>query len=227
MDGKRIATPQLGNTQDVALRRCLADLDLGSVEVRRDGTDQTHRESADPRPVPPGAAFTAWSSDTSPWGRESSRAFSLHVILFKNTFGLLVLGLQSLPSICWLPLAILWFGLSEKDILFFSCYGCVPFRRQSGGGNPSGISSGRLEPGCQERQAVSYVILPSAMPTMITGTKLLVLRMEIPHGGGTVRHESGVVAVIQVIVFLNLATYKLGLSLLEKAVLSRWGTRVR
>lgn len=32
MDGKRIATPQLGNTQDVALRRCLADLGLRPVE---------------------------------------------------------------------------------------------------------------------------------------------------------------------------------------------------
>jgi len=28
-------------------------------------------------------------------------------------FGPLVLGVQSLPSICWLPVAILWFGLNE------------------------------------------------------------------------------------------------------------------
>lgn len=33
MDGKRIATPQLGNTQDVALRQCLAGLGLGPVEA--------------------------------------------------------------------------------------------------------------------------------------------------------------------------------------------------
>ena len=32
--------------------------------------------------------------------------------------GSLVLGLQSLPSITWFPLAILWFGLSENAIIF-------------------------------------------------------------------------------------------------------------
>lgn len=32
LDGRRIATPQLGNTQDVALRNCLADLGLSPVE---------------------------------------------------------------------------------------------------------------------------------------------------------------------------------------------------
>src|SRR5258708_4044632 len=31
----------------------------------------------------------------------------------ENTVGSLVVGLQTLPSICWLPAAILWFGLSE------------------------------------------------------------------------------------------------------------------
>ena len=29
--------------------------------------------------------------------------------LMRETLGLLVLGLQALPSICWLPLALLWF----------------------------------------------------------------------------------------------------------------------
>src|SRR3989304_6635367 len=31
----------------------------------------------------------------------------------ERTLGEMILGLQSLPSICWLPLAGLWFGLSE------------------------------------------------------------------------------------------------------------------
>src|SRR5688572_26906217 len=30
----------------------------------------------------------------------------------------IVTGLQALPSICWLPLAILWLGLSEGAIIF-------------------------------------------------------------------------------------------------------------
>src|SRR5688572_18995344 len=32
--------------------------------------------------------------------------------------GGIVLGLQSLPSITWLPMAVLWFGLSERAIIF-------------------------------------------------------------------------------------------------------------
>src|SRR6202011_2586655 len=34
----------------------------------------------------------------------------------KHSVGPIVLGLSSVPSICWLPLAILWFGLSEWAI---------------------------------------------------------------------------------------------------------------
>jgi NitT/TauT family transport system permease protein len=30
----------------------------------------------------------------------------------------LILGVQSLPSVCWVPFAILWFGLTENSILF-------------------------------------------------------------------------------------------------------------
>src|SRR5437588_8815802 len=36
----------------------------------------------------------------------------------EETMGGLLVSLQSLPSICWLPLAVLWFGLTEKAILF-------------------------------------------------------------------------------------------------------------
>lgn len=30
----------------------------------------------------------------------------------------IILGLQTLPSICWLPFAILWYGLNESSIIF-------------------------------------------------------------------------------------------------------------
>ena len=36
--------------------------------------------------------------------------------LVKDSLGPVVLGLGSVPSICWLPLAILWLGLSEWAI---------------------------------------------------------------------------------------------------------------
>src|SRR5690606_31118577 len=34
----------------------------------------------------------------------------------KRALGPILLGLSSVPSICWLPLAIVWFGLSEAAI---------------------------------------------------------------------------------------------------------------
>ena len=36
----------------------------------------------------------------------------------KDTLGALALGLQTLPSVCWVPLALLWFGQTEKAMLF-------------------------------------------------------------------------------------------------------------
>ena len=36
--------------------------------------------------------------------------------LLEETLGPILLGLRSLPSICWVPLGMLWFGLSEKAI---------------------------------------------------------------------------------------------------------------
>lgn len=37
--------------------------------------------------------------------------------IVKATLGSLVLALQSLPSICWLPFALLWVGIDERAIL--------------------------------------------------------------------------------------------------------------
>src|SRR5437868_12362415 len=43
----------------------------------------------------------------------------------EETLGSLVLGLQTLPSICWLPLALLWFGLNDRAILFVVVMGAL------------------------------------------------------------------------------------------------------
>ena len=38
--------------------------------------------------------------------------------LMQNTLGLVSLGFQALPSVCWVPLATLWFGQTEGAMLF-------------------------------------------------------------------------------------------------------------
>ena len=38
--------------------------------------------------------------------------------LLDITFGKTILALQSIPSVAWVPLALLWFGISNKAVLF-------------------------------------------------------------------------------------------------------------
>jgi NitT/TauT family transport system permease protein len=87
-----------------------------------------------------------------------------------------VLGLQALPSICWLPLAILWFGLSEAAIVFVVVMGSLlavaiatedailgvdPVLLRAAG--TLGIRGPRFHLG---------VLLPGALPGILTGLKL-------------------------------------------------------
>src|SRR5262245_13360998 len=42
-----------------------------------------------------------------------------------DTLGVLALGFQTLPSVCWVPIAVLWFGQSEGALLFVVIMGCL------------------------------------------------------------------------------------------------------
>ncbi len=55
---------------------------------------------------------------------------SLGILLAKNktadeTLGTLILALQSVPSIVWLPIAIMWFGLNESSVIFIVILGAT------------------------------------------------------------------------------------------------------
>lgn len=41
------------------------------------------------------------------------------------TLGVIALGLQTLPSVCWVPLALLWFGMTETAMLFIVVMGTI------------------------------------------------------------------------------------------------------
>ena len=45
--------------------------------------------------------------------------------LVEDTLGFLVTALQSIPSIVWFPLAIIWFGLNDFSILFIVAIGAT------------------------------------------------------------------------------------------------------
>src|SRR5581483_6718754 len=43
----------------------------------------------------------------------------------EDTLGVMALGLQTLPSVCWVPLALLWFGQTEAAMLFVVIMGTL------------------------------------------------------------------------------------------------------
>ena len=55
-----------------------------------------------------------------PVGMLTARFKFLH-----NTVGVIALGLQTLPSVCWVPLALMWFGQTETAMLFIVVMGTV------------------------------------------------------------------------------------------------------
>lgn len=87
----------------------------------------------------------------------------------------LILGLQTLPSICWVPFAILWYGLSENAIVFIIIIGstfAIALAAESGIRNvePLYIRAARTM-GARESDLWIKVILPAAMPSLVAGMK--------------------------------------------------------
>lgn len=97
------------------------------------------------------------------------------VKLIDDAFGGLILGLQSLPSICWLPLALIWFGLNESAIIFIVIMGSlfsitVTTRLSIQNIPPLFIKAGR-NMGANRWKLLLFVIVPATMPSMINGLK--------------------------------------------------------
>lgn len=94
----------------------------------------------------------------------------------EDTVGSLVAGLQALPSICWLPLALLWFGLNDTAILFVVVMGSlvsVTISVQDGVHNlsPGYVRAARTM-GVRGLALVHHVLLPASLPSVLTGIKL-------------------------------------------------------
>jgi NitT/TauT family transport system permease protein len=163
----------------------------------------------------------------------------------KDTIGQVVLGLQALPSICWLPLAILWFGLSEQAILFVVIMGAflsISLATEDGIRNtPRVYLLAARNLGSTGPSLYARIVLPASLPSIITGMKLgwtfawrSLMAGELLYSvpglgsmlvlGRELNDMNQVVAVMVVIVAIGLLTDKLIFGALEKAMRSRWGT---
>lgn len=86
-----------------------------------------------------------------------------------------LLGIQTLPSICWVPFAILWFGLGEGSIIFVVVMGSafsIAFAIENGVKNvpPIYIKAARTM-GVTNWMLYKKVIIPAALPSFIGGLK--------------------------------------------------------
>ncbi len=93
----------------------------------------------------------------------------------EQTLGGLLVSLQSLPSICWLPMAVLWFGLSEKAILFVVVMGSVlsvTIAMESGRKQlPKIYAMAGRNLGAHGFKLFLYVLFPASLPYLLTGLK--------------------------------------------------------
>lgn len=89
---------------------------------------------------------------------------------FNKFIGSLFLGLQTLPSVCWVPLGILLFGINEPAILFVMVMGSVfavslAFRDGLSTISPLYHRAG-LMLGAHGWRLVRYVLLPASLPAL-------------------------------------------------------------
>ncbi|MDD7208637.1 MAG: ABC transporter permease [Lachnospiraceae bacterium] len=87
----------------------------------------------------------------------------------------LVMGIQTLPSICWVPFSILWFGLTQKAIIFVVIMGSA-FSMAIAVDNailnvPPIYKKAALTMGANQKQIYRKVIFPASLPELISGMK--------------------------------------------------------
>jgi NitT/TauT family transport system permease protein len=161
-----------------------------------------------------------------------------------ETIGSAVLGLQALPSICWLPLALLWFGLSETAILFVVIMGAllaITTATEAGVKNtPPLYMRAARNLGARGWKMYALVIFPAALPSIITGMKLgwsfawrslmaaELLYVSLGLGqllmmGRDLNDMNQVVAVMLVIIAIGLVVDRLVFAPIESRVRERWG----
>lgn len=172
--------------------------------------------------------------------------FMARVETVNQTIGSLVLGLQSVPSIAWVPLAILWFGLTDVGIIFVTAIGAVfavTINTYTGVKNidPNYIAAAR-NMGAKGTQLITNVLIPAAFPYMISGFKQGwafawrgVIGAELLFSflglgfllnvGRQLNDVSQVIAIMIVIMATGILIDGFVFKRLENKVMSRWGLR--
>src|SRR6059036_2551954 len=168
--------------------------------------------------------------------------------LFHDTIGTLALGLQTLPSVCWVPLALLWFGQTEGAMLFVVIMGTVwsvVIATDTGVRTiPPIFARAARTMGSGPFHRWVRVILPASLPHLISGMKqgwafawrsLMAAEIYVTiltgfglghllHYGRELNAMDQVIGIMLVIVTIGLLADKILFSPWERFLHRRWGT---
>jgi NitT/TauT family transport system permease protein len=168
--------------------------------------------------------------------------------VLRDTVGVLALGLQGLPSVCWVPLALLWFGQTEGAMLFVVIMGTlwsVILATESGVRNVNPIYvRAAVTMGSRRLHTLTRVILPASLPFIVSGMKqgwafawrsLMAAEIYVTiltgfglghllHYGRELNAMEQVIGVMLVIVTIGVAADKIFFSPWENFLHRRWGT---
>jgi NitT/TauT family transport system permease protein len=171
-----------------------------------------------------------------------------HVL--EDTVGALALGFQTLPSVCWVPLALLWFGQTEVAMLFVVVMGTmwsVAIATDNGVRTiPPIYARAARTMGSEGFHKWARVILPASLPFLVSGMKqgwafawrsLMAAEIyvtilsgfglgQILHYGRELNAMDQVIGVMLMIVVIGLVTDRLLFAPWERFLHRRWGTNV-
>jgi len=166
----------------------------------------------------------------------------------EDTVGVMALGLQTLPSVCWVPMAILWFGQTEGAMLFVVLMGTlwsVVIATDNGMKNvPPIYARAARTMGSRQFHTWTRVILPASLPFIVSGMKqgwafawrsLMAAEISVTiltgfglgqllNYGRDLNAMDQVLAVMFMIVVIGLLADKLLFSPWERFLHRRWGT---
>jgi NitT/TauT family transport system permease protein len=161
--------------------------------------------------------------------------------------GSMITGLQTMPTIAWLPFAVLLFKLSETAILFVVVLGAAP---AIANGVIAGVDhippvllrAGRVL-GAKGFDSYRHVILPAAFPGLVAGLKqgwafawrslmagelIVIVAFKPSLGVGLqqardISDAEGMLAAMLAIFIIGIAVDSLVFGRLERTVRRRWG----
>lgn len=168
--------------------------------------------------------------------------------VLSDTIGVLALGLQTLPSVCWVPLALLWYGQSEAAMQFVVIMGTVwsvLIAVDNGVRNlpPLYVRAARTM-GSNGLHTLTHVVLPASLPFVVSGMKqgwafawrsLMAAEIYVTilsgyglghllHFGRELNAMDQVIGIMLVIVLIGLLADKVMFSPWERFMHKRWGT---